>query len=330
MTAVNETNDVDLESKLREKEQLVGVLTKRLEQAAEQLDRMQRTGGDRPGRGVAGLPPEFVEQQAKTLGDLQSAVERFEEAESAERLGRIEQRVNEIRDLISGGAPITASPLATGAMPTVSSTHGESEPAAHDEGGMSAWEAMKAQILTDSDGATPPAESTHDPGEERRDEPTTSPPAAPPQPAAVVEAIDPVDPPEPVDVENADRDALAKAVLERDEYVAHLLSRLRNSEMRTFQPVDWNALADCPEDLRARLEDVQGRLEDATRRAEVELSLERARLSRIESTLEHRGERLEKELVKLGLDDESLDRQHDEEAEKGPRWMRILGLGNDQ
>ncbi len=319
MTAVNEEHASELEAKLREKEQLVGVLTQRLEQAAEQLDRVRRNGGDRRSGGGS-MPVEFIEQQAKTLEELQLAVERFEAADSAEKLARIEMRVTEIRDmLVSGGATVSANGSAT--------DDGRSP----DQDSKAAWEAMKAQLMGDGD-EEPPASNAVEPsaaGNGQADESADSSVTPPPTMQAVLD-VDPVDPPEEIDVEAVDAEALKQAVLDRDEYIAHLLARLRVEQTRTHHPVDWEALADCPDDLRERLEVQESKLEDALRRAEVELSLERARLSRVESELEHRGERLEKELVKLGIDDESLDKAADESAEKGPRWMRILGLNDDK
>ena len=79
------TGDVTaLEAKLKEKEKLVGALTKRLEQAAEQLDRLQRSGAKKGGRGRGGgLPAELVEEQKTLTEDLKRAVEQWEAMQAA-------------------------------------------------------------------------------------------------------------------------------------------------------------------------------------------------------------------------------------------------------
>ena len=69
-----------LEAQLQEKEQLVAALTERLEQAAEQLDRLHRTGADRAMRtGGGGFPAEMVEQQKQLVDDLQRSVQQWED-----------------------------------------------------------------------------------------------------------------------------------------------------------------------------------------------------------------------------------------------------------
>src|SRR5690606_15432552 len=89
----------DLQTKLKEKETLVAALTGRLEQAAEQLDRLRRMGADRGNRTVAGVPPELIEEQRELTAQLQVAVNEWQEANAAAALSRIEVQVAEIRDI---------------------------------------------------------------------------------------------------------------------------------------------------------------------------------------------------------------------------------------
>lgn len=311
-----------LESKLSEKEQLVSVLTERLERAAEQLDRIRRNGSDRKVVG-GGIPPELLVSQKQVLEDISLAVERFEAANAAETLGRIETQLGEIRDLVVMGGGSGVGAAVRREQPVVA----ESSPAADAQ---SAWDAMKQRMLSGDSAELPPAESTDSDEPIESDEET---PVAPVETPIVVEPIvevEPLDPPPAIELESADRDMLVAAVQARDEYVAHLLGRLRAKEARGVAPVDWAALADAaPEDLQARLEALETKLQETLRRAEVEQSLERARLGRIESELEAKGHRIEKELQRLGVDDASVERDKADSSEKGPRWMRMLGLGNE-
>jgi hypothetical protein len=321
-----------LAAKLQEKEQLVAVLTQRLEQAAEQLDRQRRNGGDkrRGGGGGAGIPPELLESQKQTLEEIGLAVERMEAAQAAETLGRIEAQVTEIRTLLLGDSPpVIGRGGASGGGPSLPAPR-EKEKASGDElTAESAWAALKARML-DADGkgehrADPPRKSSQ--SEVRTENPAANPAAEKPvAPEPEPEPETPIDPPIAVNVETADREALAAAVVARDDYIGYLLRRLRIRESRSLKPVDWAAI-EAPEELRERLEGLESRLQETLRRAEIESSLERARLGRAAAELEQRSARIEKELRRLGVDDDSRAAHDEEEAEKGPRWMRMLGLG---
>ncbi|MBW3541415.1 MAG: hypothetical protein KY476_14200, partial [Planctomycetes bacterium] len=181
-----------LQSALAEKEKLVAALTARLEQAAEQLDRIRRSGGDRGSRVVSGgIPAELVEQQKGLVEELQAAVAAWQDMQAAACLGRIERGVDEVRDLLTGSAlPRGQTPLRTsdaergeidhpqrGQTPSAP-VHGDdlldalsnlvgngdhrssgSSPEAGDEGASdsaAAWEAMKADLLGDAAHAVPP------------------------------------------------------------------------------------------------------------------------------------------------------------------------------
>lgn len=117
---MGQSADIDLiQNQLHEKEQLVAALTERLEQAAEQLDRLQRTGADKGRRPLVGggLPAELVEEHKTTLEDLKRVIARWEDIQAEAALGRIETQIVELRDLVvSGGVSIAgASPGHAGA-----------------------------------------------------------------------------------------------------------------------------------------------------------------------------------------------------------------------
>ena len=80
-----------LKVQLDEKEQLVAALTARLEQAADQLDRIRRTGSDRNVRVAGGaggsISPEFMEQHKQISVDIQGMTQKWAEMESTGSLG---------------------------------------------------------------------------------------------------------------------------------------------------------------------------------------------------------------------------------------------------
>src|SRR5258708_32670844 len=149
-----------IQNRLREKEQLVAALTERLEQAAEQLDRLRRTGVDKGRRPLGGgFPAELVEEHKTTLEDLKRVITRWEDMQAEVTLGRIETQIAELRDLMVGSgnagsyvaprspapppaqAPAPQAPLR--ARPAdVQANHPSGK-----GGGNAWWEAQKAALM---------------------------------------------------------------------------------------------------------------------------------------------------------------------------------------
>jgi hypothetical protein len=316
-----------LETKLQEKEQLIGALTQRLEQAAEQLDRIHRSGGDR-GLRHAGLPPELVEQHRTLIEDLQRVVQQWEDMQAAELLGRIESQISELRDLVSGQAaraqaspaphPDSIAGFMSRAKTPGGPAHRHEGDAAPAPSGSHTYERLKAGLL---EADTPEPEIPVDGPVIAGDDVE--------EPAAV-------DPPVPVDFDTADAAALRQEVERRDEYIAYLIRKLRFSESRKGLSGDWKALEGVPDELRARLIDYERRLDEALRQAEVELSLERARLGREAARvrlLEHQVT-TERKRYEIVADGESRPRPNvraeADDDPKSSRWLRMLGLGRGE
>jgi len=135
------------------------------------------------------------------------------------------------------------------------------------------------------------------------------------------------DPPEPVDAQEATREELAHACEVRDAYVVYLLQRLRQIESMGHVPNSWAGLENLPDQLRDRLEALEKRLEETLRLAEVELSLQRAKLAREEVRIRVIDEQLQKDL-KRARDDASSPSESDGgkgDASGSSRWKRMLG-----
>lgn len=315
----------ELETRLHEKDELVGALTQRLEQAAEQLDRMQRSGGDRASKGGGGgIPHEMLEDQRTLTQELQHAVTQWGDSQPTETLERIESRLTELRELLqTGGGGGISSAAGSGAGDT----------------GLSGYEALKASMMTDDPHAAPTESSQEEPAADA----VAASPEASFEPQEELPEPDQVDAPVAIDVSSADMDALKDAVESRDQYIAYLIQKVRVAESRTGLSVNWEALNDAPEELQTRLQSLESRLEDTLRLTEVELSLERARLGREANRLEQLEQQIEKEQKKLGIateekaapgseqemtssddSDMDLDDEDDEDAQ-GNRWLRMLG-----
>ena len=323
-----------LKSQLKEKEELVSALTERLEQAAEQLDRIQRSGGDRAGRTGGVIPLEMIEEQRLLTQNLQEVVTHWDESQPTEALGRIENYLIELRDLVTnqsgaGGYTTSASQSAPGA--------GNSDPS-----GLSGYEALKASMLSEDEARDEAPEV----GGHISEVTVGSVATEEPEPVITVKLPEPepVNPPEVIDFETSDLEVLRSAVEERDTYIGYLISKLKTSESRAGLKVDWAALNEAPEELQTRLQGLEERLEELLRLAEVELALERARLGREANRQEQLELQIKREMKKLGMsegndadpqrdqaghsfDGKSMDadEMEDEEESQGNRWLRMLG-----
>jgi hypothetical protein len=127
----------DVQSQLQVKDQLIAALTAQLEETAEKLDRLQRTGGPRGssvGRGTEEIP-----HAPELFGQLEDVIEVWQELKPGERLLRIEEGVEQILSMLSSGE------LAQPAQPETSSNQ-------------AFWEAAKAQLLGEQPDESPAQE----------------------------------------------------------------------------------------------------------------------------------------------------------------------------
>jgi hypothetical protein len=306
-----------LEAQLAEREQLVTALTERLEQAAEQLDRLHRTGADRGVRsGILGIPPELIQQQQKLVEDLQQAVQSWEDMQPGAFFGRLESQLSQIHNLVLNHGGGGSGQSSTDAAFSRGDSHSEQSAPRRNpsDSPRSVLEFMKASFLAEHP-ETPETSET---------------PAVSPQPDAVpavlhIELPALQDPPEPVDRQNATREELVAACETRDAYVVYLLQRLRRIESMGHVPHSWAGLENLPEQLRERLEALEKRLEETLRLAEVELSLQRAKLAREEVRIRVIDEQLQKDIKKARQDAGSPDSDGGKEDQSGSRWKRMLG-----
>ncbi|GIX03194.1 MAG: hypothetical protein KatS3mg113_0200 [Planctomycetaceae bacterium] len=302
-----ETKAAELTSLLAEKEALIATLTEQLELAAEQLDRLQRMGVDRRRGSSVGLPAELVQEHRQLIEEWQRVIQQWDDLQAGLTLGRIEMRLDELRDLVLhlrdrtlpaalSNPPVTAEGPAPSAsdLPSAEESHA---------GGTSCWEQLKSQMLREE---TPPAH--HQPTESAE---------APELPAV----------PAPIDVSQATRDELVAAVESRDDFIAAVLRRLRYVEDQLL-PVDWAPLVAHDANEAQRLQQISAQLAEKMRLAELELSLERARLAREQHKLHQQQELLEKQLKKLGIHtlDELSDQPPQPQSSHDRRLIRFLGI----
>lgn len=311
-----------LQEEIFAKDELVQALTVQLEQLAEQLDRLQRSGADKKRAG--GLPQEVVEGHKKIVADLERVVHQWEDMQAGMMLGRIEVQLSELRDFVSdrlSGVPalprsgggsafptlptsvvlerisVTSSPAEPPSIESSSTEAGESKPS----DGASMWESLKSKMLDE------PPKAGDDTAVDLM--PLEEPPA-----------------PSPINPSTATPEELETAIDNRDAYIAYLLRRVRQ-QASVPSPPDWVSLEGAPEELCRALEEQKKQLEELLRKAEIELSLERARIGREQSRLRTQQEAIEKQMRRLGL--KTIDEQVAETEEVSAtdrRWVRFLGL----
>jgi hypothetical protein len=175
---------------------------------------------------------------------------------------------------------------------------------------------MKAQLLGDSTvgeqawDLAPPAESSVPAGSQAEIDL-----------GVVVEPVG--EPPAAVNVDSADLETLQRAVEERDEFISQLLRRLRSSPAWRREPIDWDAIANAPDDLRQRLQELEARFQELLRIEECDMSLERARLAREQARLEQ----LRRELEKNGVRGNGAASTENDDSRRERRWLRVFSFG---
>ncbi|MBT4868461.1 MAG: hypothetical protein HON53_25415 [Planctomycetaceae bacterium] len=329
------SNNKSLKSQLKEKDELVAALTERLELAAEQLDRFQRSGADQNVRGNGGgFDPQSIERQESLVDDLQQAVQQWNEMQAGVALGNLETQVSELHDLVSSNSSGLGQPTWQDSLIQTDDAQSEQpggevesgnndEPAADQE---ERWASLKSHLMeTDEEqlGTAAQRDTEETVG-------TDSASANSEQPAT--DPGETADPPEPIAEDEADVAVLQSAVSARDEYIGFLIRKLRHAKATTHLPTDWTEWEASPEELCRQVEELQSQLTETLRLSELEHSLERARLGREESRVRQMEETARKTLRQLGLDpdfDGDEEIELDRDSGTGNRWLKMLGICND-
>lgn len=295
-----------LQDELDQKEELILVLTERLRESADQLDRIQRTGGAIRGGADSGGSSELQSKIASQIGE---ALREWDALDPGGRFDRIENGIEQILNALDN-VQYQAGPAPSG---------GSSE-SKEEEAGLSYWEAAKARLMGDE--AEEPAPAAAPPQESKPQSNATPSPAPAPEPETVSIPEPPA--PEPVASET-DPTILLEAVTTRDRYIEYLTARLRSEQDRVSGRVDWERLADAPEDLRQEVESLKARLQEQLKMAEVSNALERATLARERSKLFQVKQQLERQVQRLASNGESaVEEKQDDSSKLEKRWSRLF------
>ncbi|MCA9052422.1 MAG: hypothetical protein KDA75_01230 [Planctomycetaceae bacterium] len=283
----------ELTAELQQRDQLIEVLTERLEEAAEQLDRVHRSGGDRAlraggGGGLGGgVPGEVFDRLLEVADRTEVMAAEWEEVQGGALLNRIDIRLEKLIEIIRGDAP---APEPSPAMMHGSAAENGSRPADHE----SAAAYSASAVRDDSSDAEAEPE------------------------------IELADAPQPIDDAESHPETLFQAVRARDEYIEYLIRELRRKH--PYRPIDWEALQSCPEEQTAQLKVLETRLQSEIQREELALSLERAKMGRERMELDKIRSRLEREIRGLGKGAAKEETQEqDQTIDQNSRLARLFG-----
>lgn len=303
----------DQEDLLTQKDELIAALTARLEEAANQLDRLHRSGADRGAMSRGGGSLDFLEEQRRLAEKIDQGFEAWEAAKLEETLARIDQRIEAIYGVVVDGTPSSG-----GASPAAAVSRAPKQPDAF-------WEETKARLLERGDGGGPvsPAPTRSSPPSIPVPEPEESPPED--EQTLLDISFDPdeeefAECPEAPEAppEDAESDVLWEHIERRDAYIAYLTAKLRDVQLHPLP--DWERLNNVPDALQERLEKLATQLEEQLKEAEIAHALERATITRERGKLL----RAEAELERLMARATPREQQDlaAEEIHPDRRWLR--------
>ena len=309
---------------LSQKDELIAALIRELEQAAEQLDRIQRSGGDRSSSdesaGISSPSLDMGHSRTRMMDDLRLMAEEWEQSQPPVVLSRIESELAALHELVlslkrDGGqtVPQRTEPISFEERLRQYEQQQEAEsPPELDRGNVTLeessprWDEIKSQLQL------PDPSQTSVEVEEADYE--------------VLRIIANLPTPLEVNLDVANLEELKVAVRERDDFIIQL-NRLFRTRNTLSLPKDWGVLANVPGEMQIRVESLIEHLDVQVRLGEVEMSLERARLARERATIQSEREAMEKHMKRLGVnsiaDLGNISNATGTASDR--RWMRFLG-----
>ncbi len=310
-----ETETVDfermqqLETRLADREQLVSILTDRLEQAADELDRIKRSGGVLSGSAAdGGDAASLLAGHSEVAEKLDRFVDAWEERYEGPALRRMEAGIEELRERLEQ-ATQHGSFSTSDSVPSRFSLNDENSTQTG-EFNESLTESQNRSLVDESD-----------------DEVTTRKPLDAPVRLLLISSDDVPDDldvpiPEPIDEEHAAPAELHKGIQDRDAYIRWLCHQMRDITGRLEGWLGEVQAESDDETLHARVDEIEKVIHDQLRIAEIDVSIERAKLSREQATLNEQTERLAREREQLAKALNPNDSEDDTPMLR--RWKRFI------
>lgn len=297
-----------LETRLADREQLVSILTDRLEQAADELDRIKRSGGVLAGSSAdGGDAASLLAGHSEVAGKLDRFVDAWEERYEGPALRRMEAGIEELRERLE------------------QALHGNftgSDSSASRHSGLG----DSSSRFTDHDEATLD-ETLNSELEPAEDVVAVRRPLDVPVRLVLFSSDNVPDDldvplPEPIDEDHATEPELRKAVTDRDAYVRWLCQQMRHV---TGRLEGWLGELQTESDdvtLHKRVDEIEQLIHEQLRIAEIDVSIERARLSRDQAKLKEQAAQLAHEREQLAKTLNPSD--SDDDTPMLRRWKKFI------
>ena len=286
----------ELQQLVIEKNELLEVLTERLELAAEQLDRVRRQGGSLE---PAPSQPQGTPFDDPTLtDDLRQMLSDWQDLQGRGYFGSLEQRLDGIQGMVS---QLRFEPVNRGR--------------AEEERPKSVSEILAKHAYTPDTAAASP---THEKSDMSSDSPN----------AASSDHLQLPEPPPPVDIENGSTQELREALRQREEYIARLKDYLLAMDAADQLPSSPPDLGSLSEEQQHALETWEASIRKDIRQTQIQLWIERAQLSREQMRISQMEHHLETETRRLGMTKQraaGAPETTPPDAQKGKNWLGLFG-----
>ena len=302
----------ELEQVVLEKDELLKVLTERLELAAEQLDRLRRQGGGyETTQPTPTLPtpqnsPSHLVDDPAVLDDLRDMLNDWRVLQSRDWFGSLDERLSGINHLVSklNSAPVFRSPPEYLPAPAIEQEATEQK-----------------VVVTRSEDQQAEAEAKNVPIQETVKE----------QPADDLDApatrLELPDLPSHVDIEFGSTEELREGLRQREDYILRLRDYLLAYDSLTSLPAEDVDLSDLSPAQKAAVEAWEAKVRKELRQTQIQLWIERAQLSREQMQLNEMQHQLEAESKRIGITNGKVGAGAATagQGQKNKNWLGMFG-----
>lgn len=255
-----------------EKDELLQVLTERLELAAEQLDRLRRQGGTLEPTAQAPVAVKSGPMNdPEIIPDLRQMLTEWGDLQTRDWFGSLSDRLDGLHDLV---AQLKSAPVRqpveevrpASVADILSKYSANSTPVAES---VAPAEAVDQQQIRDCD-------------------------------APATELVLP-ERPEPIDIDCGSTEELREGLRHREDYIARLHDYLMAFDALTNSPIEGLTLDSLSAEQRETVEAWEAKVRKELRQTQIQLWVERAQLSREQMQLQQLQHHLETESKRLGI-----------------------------
>lgn len=314
---------LQLELLVQEKDQLLGIVTERLEQAVEQLDRFRREG----------VQPTFEEpthsdslavDEPDLKNSLRQMLDDWRDLQDRGWFNHLDQRLDTIQSWVSQ-AELPSGTRSRPEMPTEAASKAKPQKDESED-----YSSSVAEIL-----------ARYSKSEKSNSETTEkAAPAAPVPELPFTTSVNPSDfesaadsmlvplplAPDPIDLDAADVNELRVAVVARDAYIEQLQEYLHTMDGTNQEAVHFPALDSLTSQQQEILDQWSESIRKEFRQTQIQISLERAQLSRETMKLQNQQQMVERELRRLDIAKQMDAVSPDTESGETSRSRSWLGL----